>query len=116
MKIQFTGKAVKKLETTYTNKNKLLKLKYETDGCGCVLSGVTALWLIDPIDEDEDDIIIETNYQPILLEKSKMVFMDEEMTIDVVESANCFMLKSPNQILNPRLRLIEVGGTNGSKA
>ncbi|MDR4888817.1 iron-sulfur cluster biosynthesis family protein [Fredinandcohnia sp. QZ13] len=106
MNVTFSERAIEKLNTQIKNKDKKLKLKYETEGCGCVMSGVTALWLVDS--EDDDDLVFETNYQPLLVEKSKMVFLDENMTIDFLEQANCYMLKSPNEILNPRLRLVEV--------
>ncbi|MFJ8256196.1 iron-sulfur cluster biosynthesis family protein [Peribacillus asahii] len=46
---------------------------------------------------------MDTNGPTIYVEKSKMIYLDEVMKIDFVESANCFMLKSPNEILNPRL-------------
>ncbi|MEH7388560.1 iron-sulfur cluster biosynthesis family protein [Bacillus sp. JJ1521] len=114
MNVTFTERAIEKLNTQIKNKDKKLKLKYETEGCGCVMSGVTALWLVDS--GDEDDLTLETNYQPLLVEKSKMVFLDEKMTVDFVETANCYMLKSPNEILNPRLRLVEVSGVHEFQA
>lgn len=83
--------------------DKQVKLKYDTDGCGCVVSGVTALWLVD--EKDGDDVQIETNAYPVLVEKSKMVFLDEKMTIDFNETANSYMLTCPSQILNPRMSL-----------
>ncbi|MFS0863455.1 iron-sulfur cluster biosynthesis family protein [Fredinandcohnia sp. 179-A 10B2 NHS] len=105
MKVTFTERAIKELESKITNQEKILKLKYDTEGCGCVVSGVTALWLVE--EEDFDDVAIETNFRPLLVEKSKMVFLDENLTIDTVETANCFQLRSPNEILNPRLRFVE---------
>ncbi|WP_077618693.1 iron-sulfur cluster biosynthesis family protein [Bacillus sinesaloumensis] len=114
MNITFTERAVEKLNSQIKDKEKKLKLKYETEGCGCVMSGVTALWLIDS--GDEDDLTLETNYQPLLVEKSKMVFLADNMTVDFVETANCYMLKSPNEILNPRMRLVEVSGVHEYQA
>ena len=114
MNVTFTERAIEKLNKQIKNKDKKLKLKYETEGCGCVMSGVTALWLVDS--GDEDDLTLDTNYQLLLVEKSKMVFLDENMTVDFIESANCYMLKSPNEILNPRLRLVEVSGVHEFQA
>ncbi|MBA2873343.1 iron-sulfur cluster biosynthesis family protein [Thermaerobacillus caldiproteolyticus] len=110
MNIAFTDKAIEKLKPILTSTNKQLKLKYDTDGCGCVVSGVTALWLVKQA--DADDVVVETNYVPVLLEKSRLVFFDDEMTIDVVEGAGCFQLKSPSQILNPRMSLVEMSESN----
>ncbi|WP_449536845.1 iron-sulfur cluster biosynthesis family protein [Ferdinandcohnia sp. Marseille-Q9671] len=111
MKVTFTERAIEKLNSQIKNEDKKLKLKYQTEGCGCVMSGVTALWLVES--EDYDDLTLETNYRPLLVEKSKMVFLDENMTVDVVETANCYQLRSPNEILNPRLRFVEMSEVNG---
>lgn len=105
MNITFTDKAIEKVQTKLSeNSGKQLKLKYDTEGCGCVVSGVAALWVVS--EKEEGDIEISTNFQPLLMEKSKQVFFDDTMTIDFVETANSFMLKSPNQILNPRMSLV----------
>lgn len=110
MKLVFTERAIEKLNEKMAGKNtKYLKLKYDTEGCGCVVSGVAALWLVD--EKSDGDIVLKTNDREVLIEKTKMVFFDEDMTIDIVESANCFLLKSPNQILNPRMMLSEKSGT-----
>ncbi|QFT89571.1 Iron-sulfur cluster insertion protein ErpA [Bacillus sp. THAF10] len=109
MKVTFTEKAINKIKTKLdANEGKSLKLKYDTDGCGCVVSGVSALWIT--AEHDEDDVALDTNLGPLLMEKSKLVFFDEDMTVDFVESANSFMLKCPSQILNPRMSLLVVEG------
>ncbi|REJ14686.1 MAG: heme biosynthesis protein HemY, partial [Bacillaceae bacterium] len=42
MNISFTNAAKAKLkEILEMNENRYIKLKYDTDGCGCVMSGVT---------------------------------------------------------------------------
>ena len=105
MKLTFTEKAIEKLESKLVNSNKWLKLKYDTEGCGCVVGGVAALWHVEK--QEDDDLVLETNYRPVLVEKTKLVFFDEEMKVDIVESANCFMLKSANQIFNPRMMFVE---------
>jgi uncharacterized protein YqkB len=104
--ISFTDKAIKQLTPILTETGRMLKLKYDTDGCGCLVSGVISLWLVDQA--DDDDIVVETNFVPVLLEKSRLVFYDDTMAIDVVEGTGCFQLKSPGQILNPRMTLVEV--------
>jgi uncharacterized protein YqkB len=105
VEIIFTDKAIEKLKPILSHTNKQLKLKYDTDGCGCAVNGVTTLWLVEQA--DKDDIVVETNFVPILLEKSRLIFYDETMTIDTVESVGCFQLKSPSEIMNPRMSLVE---------
>ncbi|MBS2770146.1 iron-sulfur cluster biosynthesis family protein [Anoxybacillus rupiensis] len=106
MNILWTDEAIAALAPIVAKTGRRLKLKYDTDGCGCAVNGVPTLWLVDRA--DKDDIVVETNFVPVLLEKSRLVFYDETMTIDVVKGSGCFQLKSPNQILNPRMSLLEV--------
>ncbi|MFJ7725464.1 iron-sulfur cluster biosynthesis family protein [Neobacillus sp. NPDC097160] len=104
MEIIITEAAAKKITERTKGHEGYLKLKYDTDGCGCAVNGVVALWFVPEIDEDE--IAIETNERTVYLEKSKIVFFDEQMKIDFSESTNCFQLKSPQQILNGHMSLI----------
>ncbi|BCB04623.1 iron-sulfur cluster biosynthesis family protein [Bacillus sp. KH172YL63] len=104
MKIQLTKEAVQKIDDTIENQQGHLKLKYDTEGCGCVVSGIPALWFVKQPVEGED-IEIETNSYPILVEKSKMVFLDDELKIDFSSQSNTFQLKSPGQIINGRMSL-----------
>lgn len=102
MKIEWTESAIEKITEKIADREGYLLLKYDTEGNGCVMNGVTALWLMDELDEKED-VEISTNLMPVYVEKSKMIFMDDELKIDFVPSVNSFQLKSPNQMLNPRL-------------
>jgi uncharacterized protein YqkB len=104
MKITVTQTAQEKLKEKTAGKEGYLKLKYDTEGCGCVVSGVSALWLVDGVDSGDREISTEAG--SIFIEKSKEVFYDESMTIDYSSQAGCFQLKSPNQYLNPRMSFI----------
>ncbi|MFJ5715644.1 iron-sulfur cluster biosynthesis family protein [Neobacillus sp. NPDC093127] len=104
MEINITVEAVKKINERTDGREGYLKLKYDTDGCGCAVNGVVALWFVPEVEDDE--IAIETNDKTVYLEKSKMVFFDEQMKIDFSQTTNCFQLKSPQQILNGHMSLI----------
>lgn len=105
MEITITEKAANKIKERRAGKSGYIKLKYETDGCGCVVSGVPTLWFVNELDDGDHEI--NTNAGSIYIEKSKEVFFDENMTIDFSEKANCFQLKSPNQYINPRMSLLD---------
>ncbi|WP_433742992.1 iron-sulfur cluster biosynthesis family protein [Falsibacillus pallidus] len=107
MKITITNEALAKIEEKINGSGKVLKLKYETEGCGCVMSGVPTLMAVgqDELNQGED-IEVETNGMPIYMEKSKLVFFDEDLKIDYSASSNAYQLKSPNQILNGRMSFI----------
>lgn len=104
MEINITEAATKKINERLNNRDGYLKLKYDTDDCGCAVNGVVALWFIPEL--ETDDIAIETNDRTVYAEKSKMVFFDEQMKIDFSQASNCFQLKSPQQILNGHMSLI----------
>lgn len=106
MEITVTEKAMEKIEGKIGAAKGFLKLKYDTEGCGCVVSGVAALWLVEELDEDDREV--KTNARPIYVEKSKEIYLEEELKIDFSETANCFQLKSPNQYLNPRMSLLDM--------
>lgn len=101
MEIKITEKATQKINDKISDKKGFLKLKYDTEGCGCVVSGIASLWFVSELDDDDE--ALQTNGIPIYIEKSKAVFFDEQMKIDFTETANCFQLKSPNQIINGRM-------------
>lgn len=104
VEINITAAAAEKINERVNGREGYLKLKYDTDGCGCAVNGVVALWFIPEL--ETDDIAIETNERTIYAEKSKMVFFDEQMKIDFSKATNCFQLKSPQQILNGHMSLI----------
>jgi len=105
MEITITEQAKEKIIELKNDKKGYLKLKYDTEECGCVMCGVTNLWLVSEL--ESDDYEIKTNHSGIYIEKSKEVFFDDKMTIDFNEKAHCFQLKSPNQYLNPRMSFID---------
>lgn len=100
MELKWTEQAIEKIEKTFHEG--FLLLKHDTEGCGCVVSGVSALWALES--EPADTIKIETNYVPVFIEKHTAVFFDEVMSIDFKKEQNTLQLKSPNQMLNPNLR------------
>ncbi|MEH6995178.1 iron-sulfur cluster biosynthesis family protein [Neobacillus drentensis] len=98
MEIMITAAAAEKLNERINGREGYLKLKYDTEDCGCAVNGVIALWFVPEL--DADDITFETNERNVYIEKSKTVFFDEKMTIDFSKASNTFQLKSPQQILN----------------
>ncbi len=104
MEIIMTKPAAERINEKTNGKTGYLKLIYDTEGCGCAVDGIAALRFVSEL--DDDDLLIKTNDSPIYIEKRKMIFFDEKMTIDISQSTNCFMLKSPQQILNGCMSLV----------
>lgn len=106
MEIVITDPAAAKLKEKTTNLNGFLKLKYDTDGCGCAVNGVVALWFVPGL--EDDDIAIETNAQTIYVEKAKTIFLDEKMKLDYSNTTNWFKLSSDQETLNGQMSLIVI--------
>lgn len=104
MEIRITERAAAKIDQKMEGQTGYLKLIYDTDDCGCAVNGVVALWLVPEL--EKDDIPVETNSRPVYLQKAKLIFFDEIMTIDFSDTANTFQLKSPQQILNGHMSFI----------
>lgn len=95
--------AAKQIKQKMAGQNLAVKLKYVTEGCGCVLSGVPTLELVNKDDLDIDDIQVGKKDMPIYMEKSKLIFYDDQLKIDFSPESNSFRLASPGQILNGRM-------------
>lgn len=105
MKITITEAAAKKISERTMGRQGFLKLKYDMEGCGCAVDGIIALWFVP--DLDKYDVLIETNDRPVYIENDKTIFFDEQMKIDFSPASNCFVLQSPQQIINGRMSMIK---------
>lgn len=105
MHFTFTSPAAAKLEPYMQDGSKHLKLLYDTEGCGCVVSGVPTLQVIDaPL---ADDKLGEGAPYSVWYEPRYEVFFEPKLKIDYNEERNAFSLKSDSQIYTANLRLIK---------
>jgi uncharacterized protein YqkB len=109
MQITFTDNALTQihqmLEANHPAAPSRLKLAYDSEGCGCAVNGVAALWIVDGPDGDD----VESTGSPyrVLFDKKHEVFFDDAMTVDYNMSRRAFTLKSKQQIYNSMMRLID---------
>jgi uncharacterized protein YqkB len=104
MQITFTEQAVQQLEPV-VSKNSLLKLVFDSEGCGCAVNGVPALWVVpeaDPIDLHAEASPFEVIYSP-----KHEVYFEDRMKIDYQPQSRSYILKSNNQIYNAGMRIID---------
>ncbi|WP_016939178.1 iron-sulfur cluster biosynthesis family protein [Bacillus siamensis] len=102
------------LQAMDANPEKKAQLRYDAEGCGCAVSGVPAIWLADELTGQCERI--ETNGLPLYIQTSQKVFFDEEMTIDYNEKAKTLVLKSPAEILSPRMSILVKQGETESES
>jgi uncharacterized protein YqkB len=104
MTVTITKSAVAELNKKIGNQKGYLKIQYVTEGLACG-AGVPTLFFVSSTDET-NEVLLETNDLPVLLEKSELIFFDDELKIDFSDSSNSFQLKSPQQIINGRMSFI----------
>ncbi|WP_240941691.1 iron-sulfur cluster biosynthesis family protein [Paenibacillus sp. HB172176] len=103
--ITFSPTAVRKLAPILEQTGSRLKLFYDTEGCGCGMSGVPVLQAtrqLAPKDKQG-----EGDPFPFLYEAWYAVFYDDELSIDFDETSGSFSLKSASQIYTKHLRFME---------
>ncbi|MFD0958915.1 iron-sulfur cluster biosynthesis family protein [Paenibacillus chungangensis] len=104
MIITFTDSAVHKLKPYMEESMNRLKFLHDTEGCGCVVSGVPALQLVDGPDQHDSEG--EGHPLPFLYERRHEVFYEPSMRIDYDAAKNTFSLKSDSQIYTTSMRFM----------
>ncbi|GGG88873.1 iron-sulfur cluster biosynthesis family protein [Paenibacillus radicis (ex Gao et al. 2016)] len=105
MHISFTPAAVDFLTPYIADGSRQLKLLHDTEGCGCVMSGVPALQLVK--ESTVDDKLAEGDPLPFLFEPRHEVFFEPQMRIDYNADRDSLSLKSDNQIYTLDLRFVK---------
>ncbi len=101
MEIKWTDNALLHMKGQVTDKEQYISLKYDVEGCGCIVSGVWHLYITD--EHSPDELEWRTNAYPVYINQNHTIFLDEEIIIDYSDQANTFQLKSPNQMLSPNM-------------
>jgi uncharacterized protein YqkB len=104
MIIHCTDLAIAEINRQKAGKEAKVKLAYDAEGCGCIMSGVPELWMVDI--GAEFDIASDDKFS-ILYDKRHEVFFEEELKIDYKPEKKTFILKSNQQIYNSGMRLVE---------
>ncbi|MBP1961838.1 iron-sulfur cluster biosynthesis family protein [Paenibacillus aceris] len=105
MNITFTDSAIERLTPYIGQGDALLKLVFDTEGCGCSVNGVPTLWVVS--EADKNDITAETNVFKLIFKDKDEIFFENEMKIDFSEGNKSYILKSNNQIYNAGMSLVD---------
>ncbi|CAM4286362.1 iron-sulfur cluster biosynthesis family protein [Paenibacillus alkaliterrae] len=104
MHITFSNCAVERLSPYLSDGTKQLKLLHDTEGCGCVVSGVPALQLI--MESSVDDKLAHGEPFPFYYEPRHEVYYEPRLRVDYDPQRSCFSLKSDSQIYTLHLRFL----------
>jgi len=95
--IQMTEEAKARLLEITSKHNQQLQLVYDTDGCGCAVSGVPSLMLIQPGGDPSLENASDEEL-PIYYQKQQAVFFEPSLYLSYNDNQNGFRLSSKNQI------------------
>ncbi|WP_284640047.1 iron-sulfur cluster biosynthesis family protein [Paenibacillus silviterrae] len=106
MRINFTEQAAARISGFLSlTESGVLKLAYDSEGCGCAVSGVPTLWLVD--EPGPNDFRLENEEFELWMDRKHEVFFEELMTVDLQPNGIAFVLKSTGQIYTASMRLID---------
>ncbi|TDF99538.1 iron-sulfur cluster biosynthesis family protein [Paenibacillus piri] len=105
MHITFTDHAVEQINSRFAPGDGELKLVFDSEGCGCAVSGVPVLWIVDQAADKE--LRAEGTPYRIVYEKRHEVYFEDRMVLDFEPKRGSFILKSDGQIYNAQMRLID---------
>lgn len=104
MRIQFSEQAIHAIGERLGDHG-FLKLTYDSDGCGCAVNGVPALWIVSETTPDDEQM--DSNGPAIWISKHQKVFFEDEMKIDVIPLSKVYRLSSSQQIYSTAMTLID---------
>lgn len=101
MKIEWSAEAVAELRSRFGDGARQWRLVYDTEGCGCAVNGVPALWAVET-PEPED---LAADGGPLTLWHSRFheIFFDASLRIAYDAGARRFSLAGNGEIYTNRL-------------
>lgn len=97
MFIQVTESAMSVLKSYGLSAEDRIRLVYDSEGCGCAVSGIASLWLVN--EADPDDERAESNAElPLYYLRRQAIFFDDRLKLDYLPERRSFRLSSDGQI------------------
>jgi|HigsolmetaGSP12D_1036236.scaffolds.fasta_scaffold00581_12 uncharacterized protein YqkB len=103
MKIIWTPEAAAEAKRRFGPAAVYWKLAYDTEGCGCAVNGVPALWAVDRPGPGER--LAESAPYAVAYDPAHAVFFDETLTLSYDAGRRSFALASDSQIYTRHLRI-----------
>jgi uncharacterized protein YqkB len=105
MHLTLSGEAAEMLRQRQGDRPGVLRLVYDTEGCGCAVDGVPMLWLTDA--PAAGDMAIAGQPLQVWTDPRQTIFFEDEVRLDYRDASRTFRLQSDSQIYNSMLQLID---------
>ncbi|MDL4840726.1 iron-sulfur cluster biosynthesis family protein [Aquibacillus rhizosphaerae] len=99
MKLTLTSSAIEKINELNKANHNYIWLYYDTDDCGCGVSGMPSVRLTNSTDDAFESVENDNGEYEVIIHKQQAVFFANQLTLDHL--GNSFRLSSPEGILNP---------------
>ncbi|HZG85380.1 iron-sulfur cluster biosynthesis family protein [Paenibacillus sp.] len=96
--ISMTPAAVERLASYERQPGDRIRLVYDSEGCGCAVSGVASLWLTNAAEPDELEAETNAPALPVTYLKRQEVFFEDNLRLDYSPERRTFRLSSDGQI------------------
>jgi uncharacterized protein YqkB len=106
MHIHITGPAAERLHALSGSPDTMFKLVYDAEGCGCAVSGVPSLWMLDRSAMLQSDLTAASEPM-IVYERRHEVFYEDQLTLDYDPDRRRFRLSSNSQIYASDLPVVD---------
>ncbi len=108
MEIHFTEVAEREILLRLDSTTCTLFLVFDSEGCGCSVSGVPTLWAIsNPLPHTMELVKASSNIFDIYFKPQHEIFFDHRMVIHYSNVNRCFRLSSDGQTFNNHMQLID---------
>ncbi|MCA0970183.1 iron-sulfur cluster biosynthesis family protein [Halobacillus litoralis] len=104
MKLVLTEEAKQQLTYMKEEERPLIRLFYDTEGCGCGVNGLPTIRL-DYEKRDTDENVENEDFH-VIIDQQQAVFFRKEMKLDFKKGL--FRLSSPEGVLNPIIPIRDV--------
>jgi len=110
--ISMTPAAADRLATYELQSGDRIRLMYDSEGCGCAVSGVASLWLTDALEPDELEAETNAPALPMTYLKRQEVFFEDRLRLDYSPERRAFRLSSDGQIYGNGIAVTDRRGAN----
>ncbi|WP_179281176.1 iron-sulfur cluster biosynthesis family protein [Paenibacillus sp. XY044] len=105
MDIQVTETAKTYIETLAGSESAIIRLAYDSEGCGCGVNGLPALWIVSA--KETDDLEIQSNRLHFVIHRLQAVFFEEHLYLDSEKNDPSFRLTGDGQLYGQNIRLVD---------
>lgn len=108
MDIRITERALRFLRGRIGSRSSTVRLVFDSEGCGCGVNGVPALWILP--ERDKDDLEIHNADIPVVVKRDHAVYFEEHLYLDSEETYPSFRLTGDGQLYGQNIRLLDKRG------